>query len=121
MSLNNLCGVYIQKLRKLVTYQALPYDREAVRLSSAVAVLVALTVAHAHAEPRDTWFDLPVRDGWRTLETYGVARDERALALTLIARQPADRDRDVTEPSADATGAQPSVSIPVPLSDAAWR
>lgn len=185
MSLNNLRGVYIHKLCKLVTYWTLPYNSGAVRLSSVVAVLVALTLARAPAEPLDAvvtrtavrpetriaqllsnraagpargarqteqttsqgdprghraaerlgWFDLSVRDGWRTLESYGVARDERALALTVIARQLSGRDRGVTpsdrvssratddssEPPTVGDVVQPSVTIPVPLTEEVWR
>lgn len=185
MSLNNLCGVYIHKVRKLVTYRVLPYNRGAVRLPSAVVVLAALSLSLGHAEPLDApaawtamrpvtriahpslariavpgarsapkrqrepakasersgyqgqeplgWFDLSVRDGWRTLASYGITRDERALTLTLIARQLSGRDRGVTPPErlsrrADDDAAElptvgevtkPSVTVPVPLSDAA--
>lgn len=92
----------------------------------AVVLLSFLLPSPAHAA--DTvpsgWFELTVPGGWRTLARYGVAPEERALALTLIARQRhgVDRGTLLYRPRQAADEApDTAVTVAAPFTAAAWR
>ncbi len=113
------------------------------RLPLAVLILLSLLPAHARAAAEGApsgWFNLSIPDGSRTLTAYGIACEERALTLTLLARQLFGGDRDANQPrwltrrATDDPTAMPSVGdvvgppleVPAPQStntaqDGAWR
>ena len=103
-------------------------------MARAIALCALLVVGGSGFQAREdgrAWFDLPVPGGLSTLESLGIAKDERAFTLLILARALNDRESRVgltparsaallaaaaarTGPDAEA------VSVPAPLDAKAW-
>lgn len=98
--------------------------------------LVALSLASPRAleagqPPLEGWFDLALPGGVETLDALGIAADERALTLPILARALHDRDNRVgvprgallslLPPAGTPVSAENAVTIPVPLEARSWR
>jgi hypothetical protein len=91
-------------------------------------VLVATFGARSRAQSSSEWFDLTVPGGAATLETLGLAQDERAFAIPLLVRALYDRDsraaalafqlQSLRTPGDSDTGS--TLTIPAPLDERTW-
>jgi hypothetical protein len=106
----------------------------ATRITTTACLLALLFPAQVRSQEA-AWFDLPLVGGIRTLAAFGIARADRAEAVSLLARilygQESRADasaarlseamRSDAGSSTNAAEGAAAVEIPVPLAHDAWR
>ena len=100
-------------------------------IAALLTLLFAPRALEARQESLPGWFDLPVPGGAATLAALGIAEDERAVTLAILARALHDRDARVgltqtrfmslVPPFGATTSQGDTLTIPVPLDARTWR
>jgi hypothetical protein len=103
-------------------------------MARAIALCALIVAGESGFQGREdlrAWFDLPVPGGLATLEALGIAKDERAFTLPILARALNDRESRVgltparsaallAAATAQSRPESEAVAVPAPLDAKAW-